>query len=79
MNFLPSQLGVPVRASPSGAHCVEKAFGWWRAAYQFPARFYAKADDDTVISPVHVFVLLGILPQQGLYAGAGASAMTSQM
>ena len=65
------QLGVYVSAPPSGAHCVEKAFGWWRAALQFPAQFYAKADDDTVLSPVHVVVLLSLLPRRAVYAGAG--------
>jgi len=63
-------VGVPVRAPPSSAHCVDKAFGWWRIARQWPAQYYAKADDDTVLSPPHLLALLALLPTRAVYAGA---------
>ena len=66
------QVGVPVRAPPSRAHCVEKAFGWWRMALRWPAAYYAKVDDDTVLSVPHLLALLTLLPESAVYAGAGA-------
>ena len=44
------------------AHCAHKSMGWWRAAGQWPARWYGKTDDDAVIDlPPLMHLLNGVL------------------
>eukprot|EP00966_Prymnesium_polylepis_P216422 5010199-Prymnesium_polylepis.1 len=60
------EIGVPMRA---GSHCVDKSFGWWRAARRWSARHYLKTDDDVVIDIREALSMLAVLPPLGVMAG----------
>ena len=69
--FVGDEVGVVVRSPPSHAHCVDKAFGWWRVALRtVRARFYAKTDDDTALSLAHLLPIVRLMPRSGAYGGA---------
>ena len=62
-------IGVPM-TQRSHRHCAHKMVGWWKAAGQWPARFYGKTDDDAVVDlPRLVPLLDSTLPSTGAYAG----------
>ena len=57
----PDLVGTAVRRGRD-AHCVDKAFGWWRVALRWKARWFAKTDDDALLGMADLLPLLGGLP-----------------
>lgn len=63
-------VGTAVRRGKD-AHCVDKAFGWWRIALRWKARWFAKTDDDALLGMADLLPLLSGLPiGQLAYGGA---------